>query len=181
MKNKTFGIFCLGMLAAGIIYSFYMYEVVILWPRTSHTPSTLVQSSEAIKTPIFYFKDNKWLQTSHDILWDNAKPRFIQLIQNTLDTLHQEHLIAKPVKVEFAQTNNSGGILYVQFDRSPLHAIDAVEKKIAVIDSIMRTIAETKSGINAVQFLVNHKPMVDMHLDFIQPWIISILSIRSCY
>ncbi len=169
------------MLIAGIGYSLYMYEVIIFWPRTKNTPSSTLQASEAVKTSIFYFKDTKWLQTSQDILWDSAKPRFIQLIQNTVDTLHQEHIITKPVKVEFAQTNNSGGILYIQFDRSPLHGIDAVEKKITVIDSIMRTIAETNSGVHALQFFVDHKPMVDAHLDFIQPWIISILSIRSCY
>lgn len=160
-------------------YCLYLNEIVILWPRHQNTPRQHQLTTQYKLTPVWLYKDAKWKSIMVETIWDGTAPRYAHLVQNVLDTLYQERIMQKKIVVEFAQTNNSGGILYIQFNRNPFDADAPVRLKCQIIDSILKTMSVTQKGINSVAFLVGHSPLIDQHLDFTDSWPIASLLSRS--
>lgn len=121
---------------------------------------------------IWYKDQGQWKRETTNVLWSNirASENAYRLAQRTLGTMHENRLLKKKVSVIRALGDYTGTELLVFFDHTPFHESSSVQEKIAIIDSILKTLRENDSPFSTVRFFVGTKSLEDEHLDFAHAW-----------
>lgn len=138
-------------------------------PRNSSelAPSAIIQKKQITQ---YYFHANKWKTEKQEMLWqDNIEKNIFHIINAWLALLDEEHIIAKKTTLQSALVAQSG-TAYLSFDHNILGKEETIFKKWLVVESLLKTIASNDIAITHVQFLVQHQPLQDVHLDFSLPW-----------
>ena len=105
------------------------------------------------------------------MMWRKSITDNIQhLTTNWFSFLYEERLMRKRVTVELASFCSQGSELYLSFDQSPFEKEWSTSKKWHLIEGLLKTISASGVPVRYILFLVGHRIMEDMHLDFSQPW-----------
>ena len=93
----------------------------------------------------------------------------MHLINAWLSLLEEEHILTKKTMLQSALITVSGHA-YLSFDHNILSKEEIIFRKWMLIEGLLKTIAAHDIAITHVQFLVQHQPLHDAHLDFSLPW-----------
>ena len=61
-------------------------------------------------------------------------------------------------------------IAFISYNQAPFNEQDNTLTKLMIIEGLLKTLRQNNITINSIQFLTNHQPMQDDHLDFTIPW-----------
>jgi hypothetical protein len=119
---------------------------------------------------LHYYHGNKWKTEKQEMVWsDNKEKNIMHLINAWLALLEEEHIITKKTMLQSALITVSGHA-YLSFDHNILSKEEIIFRKWMLIEGLLKTIATHDIAITHVQFLVQHQPLHDAHLDFSLPW-----------
>jgi hypothetical protein len=158
-----------SFIIALIFYIFYNQWIIVT--ILNNNKVEFVQSSLCKKEiTLHYFHHEKWNNEKQELLWSNsiAKNSY-QLINAWLTLLDEEGIISKKITLQTALLSTSG-TLYLSFDNNILSKEDTIFKKWMLIEGLLKTIKENNIAIQSIQFLIQHQPLIDYHLDFSMPW-----------
>lgn len=129
--------------------------------------SSLIQKKQIVH---HYFHGDKWKTEKQEMLWaESSEKNIFHLVNAWLLLLDEEHITVKKTTLQSALVANSGCV-YLSFDHNILGKEETIFKKWMLIEGLLKTIATNGIAISHVQFLVQHQPLHDAHLDFSMPW-----------
>lgn len=173
MNNKYYGIISFFTLLAGILlYAFYNEIIIIRIPKNNAYFIKDV-NVEKVKSDFFFFKDNKWYKEQKEIILSQNKIENLTYLINTWLTLYNEEKKFRKINLQNALIDSNSVEAFISFDRSPFIKENSTYEKLMWIESLLKTISESKIKIQSVRFLVHHKPLNDFHLDFSKAWPLS--------
>lgn len=120
------------------------------------------------------WKNGRWQIEKTTLIWsDDITENITHLVNGWLVALYDEHITKKRVHLESVMVHLQSKKIYLSFDRSPLHKEWPVFAKWHLIESLLKTIRDNVTHIQDVHILVHHQPLIDQHLDFSQPWVLT--------
>ena len=149
--------------------------IVFQWPFFSSSFEEMVSNNSDValrkKISFFYYKDEKFFKEESTLVWFSCKSENLKhLVNSWLVFLQEERLIDKAVYLESVALSDDGQSAYFSFNQSFLSRDWSIFKKWNFTESMLKTISNSKLGIDSVFFLVGHRNIEDDHLDFSQSW-----------
>lgn len=174
MNRST--VFSIGAFALilGILLCAIQYEwIVIRFYQQVSSPDIAARHTRK-KVNIYYWHNQQWHKEAQEIIWStHLEKRLETLVSSWLSLIDAERLIPKKVLVQTAMLAPNKQDAFISLDRSPFAKSWSIQKKLQLIESMLKTVRENNSTIMSIQFLIDHQPMSDPHLDFSRPWPIS--------
>ena len=172
MNLKTTGLIALLCAATGMLL-FMLHEewVIIRFPCTAQLQqNTITQSTDKKRVTLYFWLHDAWHHESTELLWSNNQTKNLQyVISSWLALLDEDELMPKRVLLQQIMVTQSGNV-YISFDRKPFSKETTTYKKWLWIEGLIKTIRENTNNLSSIYFLVDHKPLVDLHLDFSRLW-----------
>lgn len=173
MLKKTVLWWALGAFFVGVLFFALTNRWIVItipfFHRTGFESST--QPAER-KSVVFHLpRRDAVRKEARDVLYSSDPAATAgQVVKTWLNILDEEGLIEKKVSVQTAMAAHKDSVLFLSLDRSLLRDQFSTRDKLFVIESLLATLREIALPFKSVLFLVHHRPMDDMHLDFSQPW-----------
>jgi hypothetical protein len=172
MKKQSYVLLTLIFLGCGmLIFALTRGWIVIKFPEKYNyiqNYSSLPMSKKSVK--LYFWHNNKWQHETIQLIWSQDLSKNLEyLINNWLSLLDDEHIIDKKVMLQTALLTQSNSA-YLSFDRSLFGKEDTTHQKLLLLQGLFKTIKENGIDIQGINFLVQHQPMIDPHLDFSNPW-----------
>lgn len=170
MRNSYVLISAISFFMGLIFFAVYNQWIIFSTPWNRHAMTMQSEMIQKKQVVYYYFAGDKWKTEKQEILWyQHADKNIFQVVNAWLTLGEDEHLIAKktsvhPILISSAHT------AYISFDHNILGKEEIIFKKWMLIEGLLKTIASNDVGITHVQFLVQHQPLQDAHLDFSMPW-----------
>lgn len=131
------------------------------------TTSSVIQKKQII---LYYFHGDKWKTEKQELLWsESLEKNIFQLVNAWLTLLDEERITAKKIMLQSALISTASCV-YLSFDHNVLSKEETIFKKWMIIEGLLKTLALNGITISHVQFLVQHQPLHDAHLDFSLAW-----------
>lgn len=164
----------LALIAGFLFYCLYNNLIIVSF-QFKKRPEIIAEINAQKKSfKLIYWHKNKWNIEEKELLSSDNKAKTIDyLIKSWLSMLHDEHILIKDIDLQSIMLDKSGAEVYISFDHNPLNKKNSTFEKLMFIEGLLKTIRTNKIALNKVYFLVNHKPLIDYHLDFSQPWPLS--------
>lgn len=167
-----------GLALSIFLFAWYHDWIIITIPPRNTLASTSTNAPAATykkKVVIFYPKQGNIRHETRDILWsNNADDNALMLVQTWATLLYEEEIIHKKITVQTAAVSVTQDELIISLDRPFLLKEEAAFKKVELVQTLLSTIHEQLPNIQKVRFLIDHKPLLDVALDFSQPWSIDL-------
>jgi hypothetical protein len=123
------------------------------------------------KVTLYFWKHDQWRKETTQLLWsENLDTNIETLCKAWLTLLEDEGLITTPVRLQSVLLSPSKSQAYLSFDRNFLPQDGPVYDKWLRVEALLKTIRENDISLSHIQFLVDHQPMLDYHLEFSNPW-----------
>lgn len=160
------GIVCGG--SAGLIWFALQSNLIIIrWPQKPTLAASLNATREI---PLWYYKYNQWIARAETVIWPTHPQNQLEIVtQSWLHQLSDESLI-KMVSLQATLLSRDQKTVYLSFTKSPFNKQQSIDSKLKIIEGLSKTLKEALPSVQGIQLLVNHKPLQDPHLDFLQPW-----------
>lgn len=177
VKNLGYSLLAIISLIAGLILIAIQKNLIILNFKTNQLASYQPKSTASYfkKTVTLYFWQNEqWQVEKNDILWQqDSASNLTNLIQNWLLLASEEQIIKNKISLQAVLISQNKQTAYLSFDQPLFNPGLSTYQKLLIIESLLKTMRVNQTGIQDVQFLVQHQMMLDPHLDFTRPWIIT--------
>lgn len=113
-----------------------------------------------------------WQTEKKTALWSTTDTIYNSkmVIQTWLTVLYEEKIISKKVALQSILSPYNGHTLYCSFDRNFLDKDISIHAQCLIIESMLATLRINNCTYQEVHFLVDHKPLPSVHLDFSKPW-----------
>lgn len=164
-------------LCAGILFFVVEQRLLVVdvrFFRTATPPEESEHERRATKKQVtlYVHKEQKELSEKTAIVWrhDNQTENIKALINAWLMLLYAERIIDEKTIVETVGLSEEQKIAYVVFNRPWLKSQTATIDKLLLVESLLKTIKSVIVGVGAVQLLVKHEAMRDVHLECDYPW-----------
>ncbi len=159
-----------AFVAALLFFAIYNQWIIFRVPLGNSNelaPSAIIQKKQITQ---YYFHANKWKTEKQEMLWqDSIEKNIFHMANAWLALLDEEHITAKKTTLQSALITTSGCV-YLSFDHNILAKEETILKKWMLIEGLLKTITVNGITVSHVQFLVQHQPLQDAHLDFSLPW-----------
>ena len=137
------------------------------WQQSIIVSSDIIQKKSVV---LHYFHNDKWKSEKQEMLWqENYEKNIFHIINAWLTLLDDEHVIIKKTTLQSVLVAPSG-TAYLSFDHNVLGKQETIFTKWMLIEGLLKTLKLNDIAITHVQFLVQHQPLQDVHLDFSMPW-----------
>ena len=141
------------------------------WIILNFCPATSAQTTNKKmlkkECTLYYWRHNKWHEETNNLIWSNNTALNMHYLINSWLTLLFDEELSKRMHAHILFCPS--GILYVSFDRSPFGKHISTHEKLIFIESLLKTV-KANSTIGHLYFLIQHKPLLDTHLDFSSTW-----------
>lgn len=135
--------------------------------RKIHTATTSVGK----KVVATWWYDNSWQTESIELVWSTDKNAALEaLVRAWVALIDEENNEIKPLVVQTAMFGVRATTAYISCDRNPFGKNASMYEKLRWFDGLAKTIIASGLPCTHIQLLVNHKPLLDAHLDFSKPW-----------
>ena len=162
-----------GTIFLAISLLFFAYQeswIILIFPHKQETIG-LSTDTKPTEVVLYFWKHDKWLSEKNSYIKSSDMAQNIQTIAHLyFRLLDDEEIIHNDTTVHSVVLHKNKQIAFVSCNQSPFHAQDSTIKKIMIIEGFLKTLKENKISIPFVQFLTNHQPLQDDHLDFTVPW-----------
>lgn len=159
-----------------LFFALYNERIVIRSSQTSLTPHYLANQKSAHKKTVslMFWNSNKWKSETQEIIWgDNKQENLTHLVNSWLHLIAEENKVDKKITLQAALLAPGDYDAFISFDASPLPQNGPTIDKIRLLEGLLKTIRENNLQLQTIQFLVDHQPLKDTHLNFVSPWPIS--------
>lgn len=174
MNNRRYILLCLfAMFTAFIYFSYNQQWVIIRMPSLTLASQVLEKNTSVSKKTIkrIFWKHNHWNSEESELLWSSESAENIkQLISSWLKVLDEEKILEKRISIQTVVMCSSAQQVFISFDRNPFDKKQSTYEKLLFIEGMLKTLRENGIKISWIQLLVHHKPLIDYHLDFSNPW-----------
>lgn len=171
---------CLSLVFGIFLFAWYHDWIVITIPPKNPLACANRAAPAATykkKIVLFYPKQDKEQQETKEILWsNNDENNAFVLVQAWASLLNEEEIMHKKITVQAAAIAVTQDELIISFDRAPFNKDDAAFKKLRLMQTLLNTVHGQLPTIQKIRFLMHHKPLNDIHLDFSQPWSLELRS-----
>ncbi|MCX5922710.1 MAG: hypothetical protein NTX86_05295 [Candidatus Dependentiae bacterium] len=175
-KNSLIALSLICAVVGALLYALHQEWIIIRSTPTADHVALQEQAQTAIakkKVTLYFWRNAAWHHETIELIWSDNKAENLQyLINSWLTLLNEEALMTKKVSLQ-AVLLGSQDMAYVSFDRYPFSKEATLHNKWLLIEGLLKTIRENGIKITGVHFLVNHKPLIDPHLDFSKEWPLS--------
>lgn len=157
---------------AGLGYYAWQRGWLIIQCPTHNILATSLQTPSDKKTVTLYaWHANQWKKEKTELILPDQQAGSAQIIiQALLAWFADERWLGKKVTIDHILTSNTDQELLVSLNKVLFSKTMSTHHKIAIIESIMKTLRENGIKIPLIRFLVDHEPMHDTHLDFTHSW-----------
>ena len=159
-----------SFVAALLFFAIYNQWILFYSPfgrQNGASTSSVIQKKQVTH---YYFHGNKWKTEKQELLWTSSSEKNIfQLINAWLSLLDEEHVTAKKTMLQSALIS-AADCVYLSFDHNIIGKQETIFQKWMLIEGLLKTIALNGIVVKQVQFLLQHKPLEDAHLDFSLAW-----------
>lgn len=173
MSNKRYLLLGVVVMVGAFIYFSYNQQwLLICWPikKQENNAENKQPITKKIIKKIFW-NHNHWDSEEGELLWSNNGAENIkQLLSNWLIVLDEEKIMEKKVSIQSVVIDASGQEAFISLDRNPFDKKQSTYAKLLWVEGLFKTVRENGIKIQWIQLLVHHKPLVDYHLDFSNPW-----------
>ncbi len=162
----------LSSMIAFIYFSYNQQWVIICLPAKKQV-NTRENNQGIIKKTIkkIFWKHDHWNSEEDELLWSSDTAENVkQLISSWLIVLDEEKVMEKKVSIQAVVLSACGQEIFISFDRNPFDKKQSTYEKLLWTEGLFKTIRDNGVKIQWIQLLVHHKPLVDYHLDFSNPW-----------
>jgi hypothetical protein len=171
--KKILLLYSILALSIGILFGLFHYEYVF-WQSVPSMPYVMNLPVPLNKTALlFYQKDNSWQEEKITVDIQDLQEALFVLVQHWLLFLQEENALPKTISLEATLVDISQNSLYISFDRSLFFEWASTYQKILIIVSLSKTVSSLQSSVQRYMLLVNHKPLIDNHIDCNVPFYIS--------
>ena len=141
-----------------------------LWRSFNYKKNQVVsQGSKNIK--IFYWKDDFLnLEESRSIWGSDSDENLRYVVKNWLSALYENRVFSSQVNLDVATITMNSGDAILSFNKSFLGKDWSINNKYKLVDSLLKTIKDSRVKIQKIYFLVKNEFLDDAHLDFSHPW-----------
>jgi len=160
-----------GSFLLGIIFYCFYHEILVI--KRVRYPNQQLNKHEVIKKKflLYFWKDKAWHKEEKELISSSDKSQTLTyLINSWLGLLEEEKLLPHKSSLQSVMLDETGYELFVSFDCNPLKKDSSTYTKLMWVEGLLKTIRENQIPINAIRFLVRHKPLPDYHLDFSSAW-----------
>lgn len=174
MKKLIFISLCTASLGM-LFYAWHKQWIVIKLPIMQEITSIEPIQSKSLKKNIMlhYWHTDAWHKEKSELLWQEDLSQNIQYLLNQwLSLLDEEQIMDKKVIIQSVLMSPSQ-YAYISFDRNPFDKEQKTIEKIYWIEGLLKTLRENGILTQGINFLVQHQPLCESHLDFSNPWPLS--------
>ena len=159
-----------SFISALLFFAIYNQWILFRAPWSAHYGSDSASVIQKKQVTYYYFHGDKWKTEKQELLWtESIEKNIFQLINAWLTLLDEEHITTKKTMLQSALISTAGCV-YLSFDHNILGKEETIFRKWMLIEGLLKTIILHDIPIKNVQFLVQHQPLHDAHLDFSLPW-----------
>jgi hypothetical protein len=153
-------------------YAYLNHWIILRFPsRTQQEESQAAPATSKKKVSLFFWKHDQWRKETTQLTWYQEPDKNIEsLTRAWLGVLEDEGLVTTPVRLQSVLLAPSKSHAYISFDRNLLPQDGPIHQKWLRIEALLKTIRENDIPLTHIQFLVDHQPMIDYHLEFSNPW-----------
>jgi hypothetical protein len=174
MNKKNIGIIGGISLLIGMLFFGWHNELIIFRSPFNRIIHAIPDQSTTKKIVLSYWHNNQWHTEENKIIWsDDPMHNVTYLVNNWLSLITEIHNLSPQIKLQSALIGISGYDLYLSFDTNPLPMSWSIHAKLMFIEGLLKSLRTNDIPLQTVQLLINHKPLIDAHLDFSQPWPVS--------
>lgn len=159
-----------AFVSALLFFAIYNQWILFRAPWSAYYGSDSASVIQKKQVTHYYFHGDKWKTEKQELLWtESIEKNIFQLINAWLTLLDEEHITTKKTMLQSALISTAGCV-YLSFDHNILGKEETIFRKWMLIEGLLKTIILHDIPIQNVQFLVQHQPLHDAHLDFSLPW-----------
>lgn len=168
-KETTF----LAIILLAISFIFFAYQeswIIFMMPHKKEVIqlSTEIKPAEAL---LSFWKHGKWNFEKVSYIKSSDPAQNIKTIAHLyFRLLDDEEIIHNDVEVNSVVLHRNKQIAFISCNQSPFNNQDHTKIKLMIIEGVLKTLRENNISIPLIQFLTNHQPIIDDHLDFTIPW-----------
>lgn len=174
MNVHTKWLFLLFCICIGAFFCAYQNGwLIICLPITKHQQqsSHIAETISRKKVMATWWYDNSWQTESIDLVWSTDKNAALEaLVRAWVGLIDEENNETKPLVVQTAVFGLRATTAYISCDRNPFGKNSSMYDKLRWFDGLAKTVLASGLTCTHIQLLVNHKPLLDAHLDFSKPW-----------
>lgn len=163
----------MGFFVSGILFSLYQHNLLLVAyinPWQKYDGQKKSKNSKVV-VPLLYWSGNHWnIEESLVLKNDNEEEFLLHIVTSWLAIIHGENNTLRLPNVQSLMVGVMGTDLYISFSHNWLPSHCSVAEKSLYILGLLYTVHSNNEKIKTVQFLVDHKCMVDDHLNFSYPW-----------
>lgn len=155
---------------------FFLYQeswIIITSPfNTQKENNVFLQNNTTYKTITLYgWQNNNYKKESTEIIYsDNIAQNLKLLLNSWLIFLEEEHITDKQTQIMSVTLSHSKAEAFVSLNQPPFDQAWSTYRKLMWIESLLKTIRETKIPVSSIRILVHHQPLQDDHLNFDISW-----------
>ena len=162
----------LGTLLCGGLLFAYRNNWIILRTPWGHSTVQQTHDAEKKKITISHYGRHGLVSEPHHMVWhaEHIPLNALRLTNGYLTTLYEEALLDKKIQLQHASTSTTQQELLLNFSHDLFPEAAPIYEKWMIVEGLLKTIRDELPTIKQVRLLVNHKPLVDHHLDFSKSW-----------
>jgi len=155
----------------GAVWYSVHHDIFIVLPYQK-TYSKVEKSTAVKKTvTIYIWKNDTQQQESVEVLWEmDTESQIHAIAQAWLNLLEQETLINEKINVQDVCSSITKNNTIISFSSSPLPKDASLHTKLKLIETLIKTIQSTVSINTPIHVFVQHKPIIDTHIDGTNAW-----------
>lgn len=166
----SFATLGIGML----FYGLYNKLIIIQLPTHRKSPALEQRNAQAKPLRLWYWNGEQFAKEDKELIYTgNVQDTLADLVSRWLSLLEEEHTLSKKVTVQSVLLDLHNTTAFISFTRNPLKKELSTHDKIMFFEALLKTLRESDIQLKKVQFLANHKPIQDLHLDFDRAWSIT--------
>lgn len=175
MKNKllnTIVMVCISCFASGLIFfGWYHHYLIFMTPANANDYTLAGQAYEKKLITLWYHKQDIQYHETTELIWPQSTSlRAYTIITRWLALLEEEEVLSKKITIETCITNERITELFISLDRTLFTKHQSAYQKLLLVQDLLQTLQENGIQTGKIHFLIHHKPLEDVHLDFSNPW-----------
>lgn len=168
--NQKWAVICgVSFLAAFLLFACRNEYIILNFRSFRYKSANIAIKKKHVN--LFYWDHNRWNKEEVEVIWTRSTQADIEsLVKSWLILMEEEKIIDKKINLISALVSINQNEAYLSFDRNPFDDEQSTFKKLMFVESLLKTIRESKAQIKKVRFLKHHQTIWDHHLDFYHSW-----------
>lgn len=160
---------CIALLIGIVLYALHHQWILF---RTINPIMHTARQAKTKKACMFhYWHNNRWHTESQEVIWSSqTHENLMTLISYWLSLLDAEQILPKKVTLQSATLTPHKQEAYLSFDRTIVLKEWSTQRKLMLIEGLLKTLRSNAIPLRGIYILVHHQPLIDTHLDFSAAW-----------